>query len=161
ARRGPGLREAPAWSYCTDMPAKRTGVPTFRDFWATVAEELPVLLPRDLRDYETARMGRVFKVFYDDRRQHFELWFRDGGLEVAFHLEGRGDGDEAVLRILERRLNAIRKQLGGDVRLEPFGRDWTHLYEHWRGASRQPGLASEASERLAEFIRTIEPLRRP
>ena len=139
---------------------RRARIPTYRDFYADVAEQLPTMLPKDLRDYQTQRMGGVFKVFYDDRRQHFELWFRDGGLEVAFHLEGRGDDDEAVLRVLELKLNATRKQLGGDVRLEPFGRDWTHLYEHWRGASRQPELASEAAERLAEFIRTIEPLRR-
>ena len=139
---------------------RRGRIPTYRDFYAEVAEELPTMLPKDLRDYQTQRMGGVFKVFYDDRRQHFELWFRDGGLEVAFHLEGRPEDDEAVLRVLERRLQAIRKQLGGDVRLEPFGRDWTHLYEHWRGASRQPELASEAAERLAEFVRAIEPLRR-
>jgi hypothetical protein len=35
-----------------------------------------------------------------------------------------------------------------------------HLFEHWPGASRQPALASEAAERLAEFIRLIEPIRR-
>jgi hypothetical protein len=138
---------------------RRPRVQTYRDFYAEVADELPTMLPTDLRDYQTQRMGGVFKVFYDDRRQHFELWFRDGGLEVAFHLEG-GEDDEPVVRTLERRLNAIRKQLGGDIRLEPFGRDWVHLYEQWRGASRQPELASEAAERLAEFIRTIEPIRR-
>ena len=37
---------------------------------------------------------------------------------------------------------------------------WVHLYELWRGASRQPGLAAEAAERLAEYVRVLEPLRR-
>jgi hypothetical protein len=119
-----------------------------------------MLLPKDLRDYEVSRMGRVCKVFYDAPRQHFELWFRDGGLEVAFHLEGRGDEDEPVLRMLESKLPTIRKRLGGDVNLEPFGRGWTHLYELWPGASRDPDLAREATERLAEFVRLIEPMRR-
>src|SRR5437588_6117674 len=142
------------------MPAPRTRVPTFRDFYAEVAEELPALLPPDLRGFAIARMGRVFKLWYEDRRQHFELWFRDGGLEVAFHLEGRPEDDEPVLRAMRSRLPSIRKRLGGDIRLEPFGRDWFHLYEHWRGASRQAGLDAEAAERLAEFIRLLEPLRR-
>ena len=142
------------------MPSGRARVPTYRDFYADVAEELRTLLPTDLRDHETRRMGGVFKVFYDAPRQHFELWFRDGGLEVAFHLEGRPDDDEPVLQALERRMAGIRKQLGGDVRLEPFGRDWVRLFEHWPGASRQPSLASDASERLAEFVRLIEPMRR-
>jgi hypothetical protein len=141
------------------MASGRARVPTYRDFYSDVAEELRPFLPPDLREFESQRMGGVFKVFYDAPRQHFKLWFRDGGLEVAFHLEGHED-DEPVLRVLERRMNGIRKGLGGDVRLEPFGRDWVHLYEHWRGASRQPGLASDAAERLAEFVRLIEPLRR-
>jgi hypothetical protein len=135
-------------------------VATFQEFYADVAEELPALLPRDLRDYETQRMGRVFKVYYDAPKQHFELWFRDGGLEVALHLEGNPDDDAPVLRTLESKLASIRKRLGGDILLEPFGRDWFHLFEHWPGASRQPDLASEAAERLAEFIRLLEPMRR-
>jgi hypothetical protein len=135
-------------------------VQTFRDFYATVAEELPALLPTDLRDYQVSRMGRVFKVFYEDRSQHFELWFRDGGLEVALHMEGHEEDDEPVRRLLESKLATIRKRLGGDVRLEPFGRGWTHLYELWPGESRGADLAREAAERLAEFVRLLEPMRR-
>jgi hypothetical protein len=142
------------------MRERRARVPTFTDFYAAVAEELPTLLPRDLRDYQVARMGRVFKVFYDDRRQHFELWFRDGGLEVALHLEGAEEDDEPVARMLSSKLASIRKRLGGDVKLQPFGRGWTHLFELWPGVSRDPGLAHEAADRLAEFIRLLEPMRR-
>src|SRR5439155_15094655 len=127
--------------------------------YAEVAEHLPAMLPPDLRDFQTARMGGVLKVFYEDRREHYELWFRAGGLEVAFHLEG-GARDEAVAELLQRRLVAIRERLGGDVRLEPFGRGWIHLFEHWPGASRGLGLAAEAAERLAEYVRAVEPLRR-
>ena len=86
------------------MPTQRARVQTYRDFYAEVAEQLPAMLPRDLRDFQTQRMGGVFKVFYDDRRQHFELWFRTGGLEVAFHLEG-GTDDDAVAAVLEKKLS--------------------------------------------------------
>ena len=139
----------------------RTGprVQTFRDFYADVAEQLPALLPKDLRDFQTARMGGVFKVFYDDRSQHYELWFRTSGLEVAFHLEG-GAADEAMAGLLARRLAGIRRHLGGEIQLEPFGRGWTHLFEVWKGATRGSDLAAEAAERLAEYVRVIEPLRR-
>ena len=141
------------------MPTKRARPQTYRDFYAEVAEQIPAMLPSNLRDFETARMGGVFKVFYDDRRQHFELWFRRGGLEVGFHLEG-SERDEEVARTLERKLRAIRTELGGDVRLEPFGNGWVHLFEEWKGASREPGQAAEAAERLAEYVRVVEPLRR-
>jgi hypothetical protein len=136
-----------------------TRVQTFRDFFADVAEQLPALLPRDLRDFQTARMGGVFKVFYDDRNQHFELWFQGRGLEVAFHLEG-GPDDAEVEDLLRRRLARIRKELGGEIELEPFGKGWVHLFELWKGVSRGPDLAGEAAERLAEYVRVIEPLRR-
>ena len=133
---------------------------TYPRFYEAVAQELPALLPRDLREYQSRRMGGVFKVWFGDPGQHYELWFRDGGLEVAFHLEGLPERDEAVARLLRRRLPRLRRELGGDVRLEPFGRGWTHLFEHWPQADRTGDLAPEAAARLSELIRLLEPLLR-
>jgi len=138
-----------------------TALQTFRDFHALVEEELPALLPAELRGFVAERMGGVLKVHYGLRPQHFELWFRDGGLEVAFHLEGRPEQDDPVAATLERRLRAIRRSLGGDLRLEPFGRDWLHLFELWPDATRRTEeLARDAAVRLAELIRLLEPIRR-
>lgn len=131
---------------------------TFRDFYVAVADELPALLPRNLRGYRLASEGRVFKVWYERRAHHYELWFRDGGLEVAYHLEGDPDRDERALRVLEARLPGIRRSLGGDVRLESFGRGWFHLFELWPEERRSPELASDAAARLSEFVRALQPI---
>ena len=133
---------------------------TYRDFFGIVSHELPALLPPDLRDYQSARQGRVHKVFFEDRRHHYELWFRDGGLEIAYHLEGPAEQNEPVVELLRRRLAALRRSLGGDVRLEPFGAGWTHLFELWPGVSRDQDEAPEVAARLAEFVRQLEPMLR-
>ena len=133
---------------------------TYRDFFDIVSHELPALLPPDLRDYQSARQGSVQKVFFEDRRHHYELWFRNGGLEVAYHLEGPAEQDEPLVEVLRRRLATLRRSLGGDVRLEPFGAGWTHLFELWPAVSRDKEEAPEAAARLAEFVRELEPILR-
>ena len=133
---------------------------TYRDFFDIVSQELPALLPRDLRDYQSARQGGVYKVFFENRRHHYELWFREGGLEVAYHLEGAAEQNEPVVELLRRRMAALRRSLGGDVRLEPFGARWTHLFELWPAVSRDQDEAPEAAARLAEFVRELEPILR-
>jgi len=140
------------------MPVAEDAFRTFRDFFQAVAEELPALLPDELRDYRTARMGRVFKVHYGRPRRHYELWFRDGGLEVGYHLEGSSEGDEAVARTLRSRLPRLQRSLGGEMRLEPFGPGWTHLFELWPGTAKTPQLAGDAAARLSELIRLLEPI---
>ena len=130
---------------------------TYRDFHDAVAGELPALLPPALRDYRVARMGGVLKVHYGDPRRHYELWFRGGGLEVALHLEGRPEDYEPALRLLESRLSLLTRSLGGEMRLEPFGPSWVHLYEWWPGQARTTELASDAAARLSELVRLLEP----
>jgi hypothetical protein len=134
---------------------------TYREFFDVVADELPALLPPDLRDYRSARQGGVFKVWFGPRStQHFESWFRDGGLELAFHLEGRAQDDLPVERFLRRHLPALRRSLGGEVAIESFGRDWVRCCEHWPSAERSVATALEAAGRFAEWIREVEPLLR-
>jgi len=130
---------------------------TFRAFFDAVAEELPALLPGELRDYRTARMGGVFKVHFGTPRRHYELWFRGGGLEIGYHLEGAPEADRAVVAVLERRLPRLQRSLGGEMRLEPFGPGWSHLYELWPATAKTPRLAGDAAARLSELIRLLEP----
>jgi hypothetical protein len=137
------------------------GRATYREFFDVVADELPALLPPDLRDYRSARQGSVFKVWFGPRStQHFEAWFRDGGVELAFHLEGRTQDDLPVERVLRTRLRDLRRRLGGELSIEPFGRDWVRLYEHWPSAERSVVVALEVVGRFAEWIREVEPLLR-
>jgi hypothetical protein len=140
------------------MPVAEEAFRTFHDFFQAVAEELPALLPDELRDYHTARMGRVFKVHYGLPRRHYELWFRGGGLEVGYHLEAPPEDQEPLVRVLETKLPRLRRSLGGEIRLEPFGPGWTHLYELWPGTAKTPRLAGDAAARLSELIRLLQPL---
>src|SRR6266540_2575583 len=126
-------------------PVPESAYRTFRAFFDAVAEELPALLPGELRDYRTARMGGVFKVHFGTPRRHYELWFRGGGLEIGYHLEGAPEADRAVVAVLERRLPRLQRSLGGEMRLEPFGPGWSHLYELWPATAKTPRLAGDAA----------------
>jgi hypothetical protein len=140
------------------MPKPNDAFRTFREFFDAVAEELPALLPDELRGFRTAWMGRVFKVHYGRPRRHYELWFRGGGIEIGYHLEGSPEEDRAALDALGAKLPRIRRSLGGEIRLEQFGPGWTHLYELWPGTAKTPQLAGEATARLSELIRLLEPI---
>jgi hypothetical protein len=143
------------------MERSDAGFRTFRDFYRAVDDQFPMLLPRALRGFTVARLGRVYKVWYERPRHHYELWFRDGGLEVAYHLEGPPEADESAARLLRQRLRSLRRSLGGDVTLEPFGPGWSHLFELWPGVTpRTPGLATDAADRLGEYVRALEPVLR-
>ncbi len=143
---------------CDRIPGAEGAFRTYREFFQAVEEELPALLPDELREYRTARMGGVFKVHYGRPRRHYELWFRGGGLEVGYHLEGSPEGDEAVVQLLRARLPRLRRSLGGEMCLEPFGTGWTHLFELWPGTAKTPQLAGDAAARLSELIRLLEPI---
>jgi hypothetical protein len=140
------------------MPVAQAAFRTYREFFQAVDEELPALLPDELRAYRTVRMGGVFKVHYGRPRRHYELWFRGGGLEVAYHLEGAADEDRPVVEVLASRLPRLQRTLGGEMRLEPFGPGWTHLFELWPGTAKTPQLAGDAAARLSELIRLLEPI---
>ena len=45
----------------------------------------------------------------------------------------------------------------GEMRLEPFGSGWVHLYELWPAAAKTALLASDAAARLSELIRLLQP----
>jgi hypothetical protein len=101
--------------------------------------------------------------------QHYELQLMrgpKGGLriEVGFHTEHRkAELNEAVLARLLDEERTWRKALGK----EPFAgeflgnhkRPWRRLSETWDDTNGfAPGVAVEAAERLALYLRTLEPL---
>src|SRR5438445_12697878 len=132
---------------CDRMPVASEAFRTFREFFQAVGEELPALLPDELRDYHTAQMGRVFKVHYGRPRRHYELWFRGGGLEVGYHLEAPPEDEAPLVRVLESKLPRLRRSLGGEIRLEPFGPGGTHRCELWPRTATTAERAGAAAAR--------------
>lgn len=139
------------------MPPKTRSA---RAFLRQVADELPMHLPPDLREIESEQWGRFYKVWYGDKRLHFETQFVSGGrLEIGFHMEADAETNERVAAVLERKATRIKKNLGAEARAGSHGPKWRCLAETWSGGDlRSEGAATEAAARLAEYIRTILPL---
>jgi hypothetical protein len=129
-------------------------------FLRQVADELPGHLPPALRDYEAQQWGRFYKVWYGDRKIHFEVQFLSRReLQIGLHLEADEETNERVAVGLERRKGRIRKALGEEASVGSHGPRWRCMAESWRGGELTgEDAAIEAAARLAEYMRTLQPL---
>ena len=131
-----------------------------RAFLREVADQLPSHLPPRLRDFDAEQWGRYYKVWYADRKVHFEVQFLGNGrLEIGLHLEAGREFNDRLATQLERRRASIRKALGEEAEFGSHGPGWRSVVETWSG----PGLkteeaAIEAASRLAEYVVVLAPL---
>jgi hypothetical protein len=131
-----------------------------RVFLAQVADELPSHLPPRLRDFSSERWGRMYKVWFAQKKVHFEVQFVHGGrLEIGLHLEADQDTNERVWTALERKAAAIRRALGDEAAFGSHGPGWRCVAEKWSGGDlRGEEAATEAASRLAEYVVALAPL---
>ncbi len=148
---------------------------TSRAFFQDVADALAGFLPPDLRGFSSQVTSRMVKVWYGEWRDHYEVQLvgshtlparlRKAGpvLEIGFHSE-HPDPEESSRVIRSLPEPRWRRALGPDAEVGPcFGSDrWARLSEVWQGdGTDAPEAAVDAAERLAAYIKTIEPLRAP
>jgi hypothetical protein len=137
-----------------------------RAFFEQISDALVGFLPPDLRGFGSVVSGRNVKVWYgDEGHEHYEVQsISTRKLEIGFHAEHPvADRNDAVLAALTRRERSWRRMLGEDAQAGSFlgrPRPWRRLSEVWEG----PGLdtdeaAIEAAQRLARYMRALEPIR--
>jgi hypothetical protein len=136
-----------------------------RDFFDEVDKALRGFLPPALREFSARRTGANLKVWYgDEDREHYEVQLMRGPkLEVGFHTEHKdASRNEEALGCLLDHENAWRKALGPEPDAGPFlGRQssWRRVSEVWDLPNFSDDASIEAAERLADYIRALEPLR--
>ena len=140
-----------------------------RLFFEELDDALRGFLPPTYRAYASRRSSRNLKVWYgEEGREHYEVQLvrtEEGpALEVGFHAE-HGDAGRNQ-DVLDRLTGAPgwRKALGRGAEAGPFldrpTGTWRRLSEVWDGVDTDaPETAVEAAERLARYIRTLEPAR--
>lgn len=150
-----------------------------RAFFAQVADALPGFLPPAHRDFQYRVGARNCKVWFASWHEHYEVQaiaraaLRAAGiggtaeaLEIGFHAEHpRSDDNDGVLARIAASERAWRKKLGRDPVTGPFvGRReqsdrWRRVSELWDDPRLdEDGAVIEAAERLAAYIRVLEPL---
>ncbi len=140
--------------------AQRRGT---RAFLRQVADELPSHLPPKLRAFEAEQWGRFYKIWYGEKKIHFEVQFlRNGRLEIGLHLESDAETNERIASTLEGKRAAISASLGPDVKFGAHGPGWRSVAEKWSGGDmRGEEAATEAAARLGEYVTALAPLLTP
>lgn len=144
-----------------------------RAFYDTVSGLLGNFLPPELRGFSSYFTAHNLKVWYDtdDNREHYEVQVVSPSvvknakapmLEIGFHSEHKqAEHNEEVLDRLVEREQTWRRALGTEPEVGDFlGRQrvWRRISELWPEEEADE-LAVDAAERLAAYIRAIEPIR--
>ncbi len=148
-----------------------------RLFFDQIDDELRGLLGRALNGYRSVRTGGLIKLWFDDPASHFEaqrISARSAPegrpvMEVGLHLEHPSArmNDQILERLLGCR-DAWRADLPRAEAGPAFGPQsgrWRRLSEllddeadQAPGPLDDPDLASEVAERLARYVRILQPL---
>jgi hypothetical protein len=139
-----------------------------RTFYDDVSDALAGFLPPSLRTFSSYRTSHNIKVWYGEGTQeHYEVQSirrRKGyELEIGFHAEHR-DAERNVecVEAIAAKEKAWRKSLGAQPEVARFvgyqTRTWRRISEIWTELD-DPELAVDAAERLAAYIRALEPIR--
>ena len=112
---------------------------------------------------------RGVKVWYDDAtKEHYEAQLirvdGEAALEIGFHTEySKAEDNDAVLAKLTATERTWREELGPTAEAGEFlGNDrWRRISEVWEAPDPDdPEATMEIAARLADYVITIEPLRR-
>lgn len=140
-----------------------------RAFYESVADALTNFLPPSLRGFSRYYSSHNLKLWYGNARaEHYEVQHISsrGLLEIGFHSEHADpERNEQVVAKLVGAEKRWRRTLGKDVEVGGFiggpSKSWRRVSEVWRAAhwDHDDATAVEAAERLADYIRALEPLR--
>jgi len=136
-----------------------------REFFDEVDLALRGFLPPALRDFSARRSSANLKVWFgDEEREHYEVQLmRGAAIEVGFHAEHKAAerNEETLARLLDGETK-WRKVLGPEPDAGPFlgnQKNWRRVSEVWDHAGLTDDASVEAAERLADYIKVLEPLR--
>ena len=133
------------------------------EFLDGLAEATRALLPPELRGFEHRLQGSLVKLYYEDRRQHYEVWLRRsaGLVELGLHFESRDrERNARFLDWFAEELIWIKAALDERAEAEPWDRGWTRVHRVLPLASLDLDFQQHLADQLARTIELLEPLRR-
>lgn len=132
-----------------------------RDFVTQVLEATAIKVPASLGELHRMKRWSLGQLWTGNRDLHYEVWKRArlGVVEIGLHFEADPLTNARLLGAFRAREREIRAKLGPAPILEEWDRGWARIYEaHPLGDER--ALADYCAERLAAYIRTLEPMLR-
>ena len=131
-----------------------------RDFLMLVRERLEPLLPPELRSFQARVRFTLLQVYFDHPSLHYEVWpqKKTGRIEIGLHFEEEGETNYRWAALLAERMPQVQAALGPAMELEEWTPTWTRLHQTLPMGTLDEGEASEAAQRLAALIQTMEPI---
>ena len=131
-----------------------------RDFLMLVQERLEILLPPELRSFQARVRFTLLQVYFDHPSLHYEVWAqrKTGRIEIGLHFEGEAETNYRWAAVLAERMPEVLAALGPAMELEEWTPAWTRLHQTLPMEALDESEATEAAERLAALIQTMEPI---
>jgi len=133
------------------------------DFMRLIASQIGAALPPHyaVRYGETRWLCQVY--FGEERRIHYEVsrpFSRSGRwIELGLHFEtSNRQRNQALLWAVDRHLLELQDRLGREVRAEVWDKGWAKVYEIYPDTELSTALATQTTQRFAEFIATLHPI---
>ena len=129
------------------------------DFFTALRKALKKSLPPSLRDFHTARQGRLMKLHFGEPAFHYEAWHHTGAgrLEVGLHFEARSSENQAAFDFFRARMVEVKAGLPR-AELEPWDRGWTRLYETVPAAGLDDQVLDRTVECMTDYVVTLQPM---
>jgi hypothetical protein len=102
----------------------------------------------------------MLQVYFQDPRQHYEVWLRNsaGLVEIGLHFEGEKDDNLARLNAIAEAMPEIAPALGTPVDLEQWTESWTRLHETVPLKPLDQRFAAALADRVFAYIEALEPV---
>jgi hypothetical protein len=112
-----------------------------------------------LRPEARVRSSMV-QLFFDEPRQHYELWLRlrDGLVELGLHFEGEREDSLARIAVVADAMPLVLDGLGPEVEVEEWTERWTRVHETGPLLPLEEGYARDLGRRLAAYVETLQPI---
>lgn len=134
-----------------------------------IAEQVRIMLPEQLRDFEiSARYGLVQLHFADNplgRKIHFEIWPRSRFVELGLHFESDVATNDWLYSCFAQRQPQIDIALNTDgltpsVLAERWDKGWTRVHCEYPISGSYPDAkeAPQIAARLAVMVATLHPM---
>jgi hypothetical protein len=104
--------------------------------------------------------GDWAKFWYKRRAFHYEVLTRKTKhVELALHLEGRRSENLSLLNYYRTRRKQINRKLDGSIEMGLWqNRSWARIFERWPRTELTEEYVDKTSDRISDFIRTLQPL---
>ncbi len=105
----------------------------------------------------------MLQVWFDDPRQHYEIWLRPnaGLIELGLHFEGVREDNLRRIAAVADAMPLVLGALGPAVEVEEWTESWTRVHESVPLLPLDEAFALELGNRLAAYVEALEPIVRP